>query len=276
MPWLVPSHQAPVLPLKAWRPAWFSGLGLVLGSVAPDLVFILSLDPLGSPASPTFAGQLYLTTPLVLVLHRTLTELVLPWLLPHLPGGAPLHLHALARSRAARGAVAHARVAFSGLLGGLSHVTIDGFTHGDHSGWALAFLPALATPVPLPLGPAPLHDVLQVVLTLALGWLGLREWGRMARALPAPGPGAAAVWEVRSAPVLACRRVWSALCVAALVGATAGPLLRDALGTPDALKLAAYGAITFSVAGVLLGALADRTARALDRVRFDLQRGMGR
>jgi hypothetical protein len=274
MPWIIPSHQAPVLPLKAWRPAWFSGLGLALGSVAPDLCFILSLDPLGSPASHTFAGQLYLTIPLVLALHRALTQLVLPWLLPHLPGGAPLHLHALARSRPARGAAQTARVAFSGLVGGLTHVTIDGFTHGDHSGWALAFLPVLATPVPLPLGSTPLHDVLQVVLTLVLGWLGLRQWGRMARALPAPGPGAAAVWEVRPAPARACRRGWRALLLAALAGVLAGPLLRSAFGTPDALKLAAYGAVTFAAAGVFLGALADRAARALARVRLDLARGL--
>jgi len=274
MPWIVPSHQAPVLPLKAWRPAWFSGLGLVLGSVTPDLVFIFSLDPLGSPASHTFAGQLYLTTPLVLALHRALTELALPWLLPHLPDGAPLHLHALARSRPARSVAETARVAFSGLLGGLTHVTIDGFTHGDHSGWALAFLPVLATPVPLPLGPAPLHDVLQVVLTLVLGWLGLRQWGRMARALPAPGPGAAAVWEVRPAPARARRRVWRTLLLAALVGVLAGPLLGNAFGTPDALKLAAYGAVTVSFVAVLFGALADRAARALGRVRLDLARGL--
>ena len=50
MPWIVPSHQAPVLPLKAWRPAWFSGLGLVLGSVTPDLVFIFSLGFYVTPA----------------------------------------------------------------------------------------------------------------------------------------------------------------------------------------------------------------------------------
>jgi hypothetical protein len=96
----------------------------------------------------------------------------------------------------------------------------------------------------------------------------------MARALPAPGPGAAAIWELRPAPAAACRRVWRALLAAALVGVPAGPLLRNAIATPDALKLAAYGAVTFAAAGVFLGALADRAARALARVRLDLARGL--
>jgi len=45
---MIPSHQAPVIPLKRWRPHWFSGLALVLGTLAPDLVFILRLDQRGS------------------------------------------------------------------------------------------------------------------------------------------------------------------------------------------------------------------------------------
>ena len=118
MPWIVPSHQAPVLRLARTWPRHFSGLGLVLGTVAPDLFFILPLDARGSPASHSWSGQLYLTLPLVLGLHRLLTALVLPWLLPHLPGGPPLHLHELARSRPAAGFAANARVALSGLLGG--------------------------------------------------------------------------------------------------------------------------------------------------------------
>src|SRR5262245_21725714 len=118
MPWMVPSHQAPVLRLARACPRRFSGLGLVLGTLAPDIAFILPLDERGSPASHSIAGQLYLTVPLVLALHGLLTALVLPWLLPHLPGGAPLHLHALARARPATDRAGTLRVAVSGLVGG--------------------------------------------------------------------------------------------------------------------------------------------------------------
>ena len=204
---MIPSHQAPVLPLKRWRPHWFSGLALVLGTVAPDLAFILRLDENGSPLSHSVVGLFLVDVPLVIVLHALATGLVLPWLLPHLPGGAPLHLHALARCRPVTDSSGLARVALSALVGAATHVFLDGFTHGNHAGWALAFLPVLGTPVPSIGGHAPLHDALQLWLTIGLGALALRDWGRMASALPTPGPGAAAAWEVVKAPPHACRRV---------------------------------------------------------------------
>ena len=36
MPATFPSHAAAVLPLKLWRPRWFDGVALVVGSMAPD------------------------------------------------------------------------------------------------------------------------------------------------------------------------------------------------------------------------------------------------
>ena len=266
MPWIVPSHQAPVIPLARSWPRTFSGLALVLGTLAPDLAFILPLDPGGSPVSHSLAGQLVLTVPLVLLLHFLLTALVLPWLLPHLPGGPPLHLHELARARPATGLAAQLRVAVSGLVGGLTHYFIDGFTHGDHSGWALAWLPWLATPVPYPGGRAPLHDALQLWLTLGLGALALVDWDRTARRLPP----AAHARRVTPAPLAAQRWVRVALVAAAVAGAALGPALRGAVGTPDALKLAAYGCVSFASAAALAGAFAERARQALARVRLDV------
>jgi hypothetical protein len=275
MPWLVPSHQALVLPLKRWRPAWFSGLALVLGSLAPDLVFILRLDENGSRVSHTLAGQLFLTVPMVFALHALVTALVLPWLLPHLPGEGPLHLHALARSRPARDAGAVLRVAFSGLVGGLTHVFLDGFTHGNHAGWAVALLPALRARVLPPPGEMPLHDLLQVLLTIVLGAAALGEWRRYARRLAPPGPGAAAAWEVRLAPEPARRAVQRALAAAVLAGAVLAPAAKGAYGTAEALKLAAYGAITgVSIAAVALAA-AHRARRAFDVPREGVGRALG-
>jgi hypothetical protein len=270
MPWMIPSHQAPVLPLKRWRPHWFSGLALVLGTVAPDLTFVFRLDEHGFPFGHSLAGLFVIIVPLVVVLHALATGLVLPWLLPHLPGGAPLHLHALARCRPAAGAAGLARVALSALVGGATHIFLDGFTHGDHSGWAVAFLPALSTPVPHIGGEAPLHDALQVWLTIGLGILALVEWHRMASAVPPPGPGAAAAWEVRRASPEACRRVVALLLGAALAGGAVAPVLKGAIGSPEALELAAYGAITFATVAAMLGAAADRGRRVIDRVLLDV------
>jgi hypothetical protein len=270
MPWLIPSHQAPVLPLKLWKPAWFSGLALALGTAAPDLVFILRLDETGSPTSHTFLGQVLITMPLVVVLHLLATTLVFPWLLPRLPGGAPLHLHALARCRPAGDALGLAKVALSGLIGGLSHVTIDGFTHGDESGWALPLFPVLGTPLALPFGPLPLYDVLQGVLTVGLGALALRAWGRMAPQL-LQDTGAAARRRVRPVPLPTRRVVAAGLFAAALLGALLAPLAKGALAGPDGVKLAAYGAISACCAAAVAGALLDRAQGVLDRIRLDVR-----
>jgi hypothetical protein len=267
---MIPSHQAPVLPLKRWRPCWFSGLALVLGTVAPDLTFVLCLDEYGMPFGHSLVGLFVIILPLVIVLHALATGLVLPWLLPHLRGGAPFHLHALARCRPVADAAGLARVALSALVGGATHVFLDGFTHGDHSGWALALLPILSTPVPNFGGQVPLYDSLQLWLTIGLGTLALWDWHRMASALPPPGPGAAATWEVVRAPPQACRRVVAFLLGAALAGAVLAPALKGAIGSPDALKLAAYGAITLAMAAAILGAAADRGRRVMDRVLLDV------
>ncbi|WP_089156040.1 DUF4184 family protein [Micromonospora sp. NBS 11-29] len=42
MPLTFPSHLAPVLPLKRWRPDWFDGVALAAGAVAPDVAYLFS------------------------------------------------------------------------------------------------------------------------------------------------------------------------------------------------------------------------------------------
>jgi hypothetical protein len=270
MPFMIASHQAPVLPLKRWKPAWFSGLGLVLGTMAPDLAFVFRLDEIGSPASHSFLGQLYLTVPLVLVLHALATGLVFPWLLPHMPDGPPFHSHALARCHPATDARSLFRVALSGLVGGLTHVTLDGFTHGNHAGWALALVPALATPVPHIGGAAPLHDALQLWLSILFAVFAFRAWDRMVHALPPAGPGAAAVWDVHTSPPAVRYRVRLGLGAAALLGALVAPVLKRASSPGDILELAGYGAVTFATLTAVLAAFAHRAREVLDRVMLEV------
>lgn len=49
MPATFPAHPAAVLPLKLWRPAWFDGVALAAGSMAPDLAYALDGSPLERP-----------------------------------------------------------------------------------------------------------------------------------------------------------------------------------------------------------------------------------
>jgi MFS-type transporter involved in bile tolerance (Atg22 family) len=65
----------------------------------------------------------------------------------------------------------------------------------------------------------------------------------------------------------------ASLVVAALAGAALAPFLKGAIGSPDALELAAYGAITFAALAALLGAVAHRARRVIGRVLLGLSLG---
>jgi hypothetical protein len=254
LPWIVPSHQAPALALKHWKPRLFSGFGLVLGSLAPDLEFILRLDG-QCFVSHTLLGQLTFTVPMVLVLYVLSAELVVPWIARYLSSGPPLHVEALSSLRRPRGR-GWLTVAFSGFVGGLTHLFLDGFTHGDQSGWAVARLSVLRVHVPL-LG-SPLYEVLQGALTIGLGAFALVLWSRMAREGERdPSRGARAPRASTRAKRELAR--WLAGCVAAGVTLALGFRPQTSFGV--AVERGAYGALTFLAFGLVMGALADRLVR---------------
>jgi len=246
MPWIAPSHQAPALLLKTWRPAWFSGLALVLGTMAPDLEFILRMDNEWI-VSHTLAAQIYFTVPLVAVLYWLTTEWVVPWATPYLADVAPSHCKTLGRIRLPPRA-AWGSVAVSGALGGLTHITLDGFTHGGRSGWAVALLPFLRRPV----GTAgvPLHDVLQIVLSLGLALATFRLWTRW---MASAATGERLPGLIR-ASAEARARLAGILAIAALAGAATAQRLHPALSGVDAAEVAVYGAMDFVALAVVVGA----------------------
>lgn len=261
MPWIVPSHQAVVLPLKAWRPAWFSGLALCIGSMAPDLEFILLIRD-DWVHSHSLSAQLDFTVPLVLALHWLLTVLVLPWLVPRLPAGGPFHLDQLGALSPARTRLEWLRVATSGLVGGLTHVALDGFTHGNHSGWALAYFPRLGAPVPFPGGALPLHDVLQIALTVLLGAAALAQWRGIAQAGRLWSWRGEAPRAVPAAHASECRWAIRWLGGWAAVGAALGLAKARILEPGLAVPLAAYGTISLTWVGTLVAASIDRLRRS--------------
>ncbi|WP_053333630.1 DUF4184 family protein [Gemmatimonas phototrophica] len=179
MPATLLAHQTLVLPLKMKWPRHFSGLALCLGSMAPDLEFIFRLAD-DWIFSHTVSAQLWFTVPLVLVLHRLLTRIVFPVLLPYVRDVSWLRLHDLAALEPARGLADWGRVAVSAWIGGMSHVVLDGITHGNHSGWLVPWFPFLRTPVPHLGSTAPLHDALQLWLTIGFGIACALMWRRIA------------------------------------------------------------------------------------------------
>lgn len=168
-----------VFPLKARWPRRFSGVALVLGSMAPDLEFIARLDH-DWLVSHTVGAQLWFTVPVTMVLTWLVTAQLVPHALPYLRDAGPWRLHDLAALRAPQGWRGWGSVAVSGWVGGMSHVLLDGVTHGNHSGWLVPHLPWLRTPVPHPGGAVPLHDALQLWGTLGGTVAALWMWRRIA------------------------------------------------------------------------------------------------
>ena len=257
MPWMVPSHTAPILPLKMWKPRAFSGLALCLGALAPDLDFVLRVAN-DWVVSHYFMGQFFFTVPVVMILHALLTTLVLPWLVPLLPYGRPWHLEELAGIRPATSTADWIRVATSGLIGGMSHIFLDGFTHGTHSGWAVPHLPLLRTEIPWPGGAMPLHDFLQIALTIVLGAAGV--WGASIigrRRLISEWNGSAAP-ELPSATASEKRGAIGYFGLCGAIGILVG-LQRAATGTEGGwIEMAAFGALAVGFYGLLLACLFDR------------------
>ncbi|MDI6104688.1 DUF4184 family protein [Actinoplanes sp. NEAU-A12] len=215
-----PTHPAAVLPLKLWRPRWFDGVALVLGSAAPDVAY--AFDGSGLPVWPLshqVHGLVLWCLPVTL-LGCFLMRRAAPVVAAHLPGGGPFAL----RDYGALHTSGHSWwvTVTSALLGAASHLLLDGLEHA------------------VPVIEHPAHAVGAVAMTalaVAIGrrrlirrWHGepprrerrpLRFWSVVvAAALPAlavipflPAAGLAHTTGVR---------VLSALAVALLLAAAAG------------------------------------------------------
>jgi len=157
------SHPAAILPLRRWAPRWFDTVGLVIGSMAPDLGYFLLLFD-GASKAHTPAGLFLITLPSALVVWGLL-QLAWPTLSRALP---PDHAGFLTDSILAQGPVRarqFGRLALSMLTGGATHLVWDSFTHKED--WFVAAVPALRTPVPLVFGfEAPGYYLLQHTCSL--------------------------------------------------------------------------------------------------------------
>jgi hypothetical protein len=86
VPLTVPTHPVAVLPLKMWRPHWFDGVALAVGSTAPDLAYPLDGTGLAAwPLSHQVRGLVLWCLPVTLVLSGLLRRAI-PVIAAHLPG----------------------------------------------------------------------------------------------------------------------------------------------------------------------------------------------
>ena len=143
MPVTVLSHQALVLPLKMRWPRRFSGLALCIGSMAPDLEFIATLRD-DWIVSHTLSAQFWFTVPVTMIAVWIVCALVLPVILPFVRDHPTWRLHDLAAIEIPRGWRGWTSVALSAWVGGVSHVVLDGFTHGNQLRLARAMVSRVA------------------------------------------------------------------------------------------------------------------------------------
>lgn len=88
MPLTVPTHPAAVIGLKLWRPRWFDGVALVLGSMVPDLGYAFDgIDLDLYHFAHSWPGLLGWCLPLTLI-GGALVRRAAPTVAAHLPGAA--------------------------------------------------------------------------------------------------------------------------------------------------------------------------------------------
>ncbi len=129
MPLTFPAHQAAVLPLKLWRPRWFDGTALVVGSGAPDLFnafgFIDTLD------SHHWDG-VALAVPFTIIYSVLLRRYAVDGLFGSLPDFGPLKARSYRVLKQGRPRLLVTTL--SAFIGVMSHVVWDSFTHSYRIG----------------------------------------------------------------------------------------------------------------------------------------------
>ncbi|MFU8854400.1 DUF4184 family protein [Micromonospora sp. SL1-18] len=129
MPLTFPSHLAPVLPLKLWRPHWFDGVALATGAVAPDVGYLFTGTRFDvGLRTHTLGGLLWWCLPVALA-YAWIVRRVIAGIALHLPGE---RLFAW-RDHAALAGVRHPWqvTVCSALIGAFSHVAGDRVTHTE-------------------------------------------------------------------------------------------------------------------------------------------------
>lgn len=260
MPGTLLSHQAIVLPLKLRWPARFSGLALVIGSMAPDFEFIFRMTD-DWLFSHTLAAQLYFTIPLTMALVWLTTRVLVPVLLPYVREFPALRLHDLAALELPATTRAWIGVAVSAWIGGMSHLFLDGMTHGGHSGWMVPLFPVLRTMVPQIGGPVPLFDALQVWLTIILGIASFLMWRLIAAKRLLWQWKQKTIEPQRIMPRRAGLRLLAVYAVAALQGVWIGYTHHRLTGTANLQAALLFGALDLVFAAVIVTAFSLRWMR---------------
>jgi hypothetical protein len=153
---------------------------MVVGCLSPDFEYFLRLAP-RSNFGHTWLGVLISDLPLSLIMLWLYQSYARPGLYKAAPGLFPFREESLKERFAIGGWKQLMLIVASILLGAVTHIFWDSFTH--NGSWPYAHLAWLGVTVPLPFRPMEVYDVLQyasslvgvVILFVLWGrWLGVR------------------------------------------------------------------------------------------------------
>jgi hypothetical protein len=129
VPLTFPAHQAFVVPLKLWRPRWFDGTALVVGSGSPDLFnAFANIDTFDSH----HWDGIVVAVPFAIIYSILLRRFAADGLFGSMPDLGPLRVNSYRVLKAGR--PRFLVTALSGFIGAASHVFVDSFTHPDRFG----------------------------------------------------------------------------------------------------------------------------------------------
>jgi Domain of unknown function (DUF4184) len=140
MPLTFFAHQAPLLPIVRRWPHGVDGLALMIGSMSPDLAYVL-VGTQFEVRSHELPAAIVLCVPVSLVVAWLVARVLAPVVPDHLPRSGPLRSFDLVSYR---GLATHrfgfVRSVVWASIGSLSHIGIDQFTHdwgwaARHSAW---------------------------------------------------------------------------------------------------------------------------------------------
>jgi len=166
-----PAHVAAAFPFRRSRLIWSA---LIVGTIAPDLEYFIRLSP-GGGYSHTLAGSFVLTLPLAILtlwLFHAFVKAAFVELLPH---GFRCRLVNVVGEFRFGGAARFAVIVASLMIGILTHLVWDSFTHSNT--WLCRTWPPLRHPVGVWfIGAMPVYKLLQyastiVGLTVLLIWI---------------------------------------------------------------------------------------------------------
>jgi len=237
MPFPIVSHQGLAAPaLLIDRRGRLDGVALMVGSMAPDVLY--AFTDAADDHMPWLL--LWWCVPLSVAVARVFRLWVARPLAAHLPDLGPLRVRDVARAATDRPGMVAA--ALSGLLGAVTHVVADGFTHPEP--WVSDQLTWLYDEVPFPLkGKVYLYNLLRFLgtvggaaLAVVVTWLAARR--RTVAGVPHP--------ELPAPTRRSAVELWGWTLAGALLGAG---IVANSWFTPDTRPQAMMrGAIVASTA----------------------------